>query len=71
MMGKIEGKRRKGQMMRYSDNITNSMNTNLIKPQETMEDRGAECTTVHGVIKSWTDLGIEHTYIRVFDLTIF
>ena len=51
MIGKIEGKRRKGQRMGYLDNITNSMSTNLSKPQETVEDRGAECTTVHGIIK--------------------
>ena len=49
MMGKIEGKRRKGwQRIRWLDSITNSMDMNLSKLQETVEDRGAGRAAVHG-----------------------
>ena len=40
MMGKTEGKRRRQQRMRWSDSITDSMDMNLSKLQETVEDRG-------------------------------
>ena len=55
MMGKMKGKRRRGwQRMRWLDSISDSMNMNLNKLQEVVEDRGAWCTAVHGVLKSWT-----------------
>ena len=42
MLGKIEGKRRRGrQWMRWSDGITDSMDMNLSKLQKTVDDRGA------------------------------
>ena len=42
MLGKIEGRKRRGrQGMRWLDSITNSMNMNLRKLQEIVEDRGA------------------------------
>ena len=54
-LGKIESRRRSGwQRMRWLDSITNSVGMNWSKLQETVEDRGAWCATVHGVINSQT-----------------
>ena len=56
MLRKIEGKRRRGQQrMRWLDN-TDSINMNLCKLQERVEDRGAWHAAVHGVAKRWTQL---------------
>ena len=42
MLGKTEGKRRRGQQrMRWLDSITNSMDMNVSKLQQTVKDRGA------------------------------
>ena len=55
MLGKIEGGRRRGQQkMRWLDDITNSMDMNLSKLQETVEDRRAWCASVHETVKSQT-----------------
>ena len=57
MLGKTEGKRRRGQQrMRWLDNIINSMDMNLSKLQEVVEDRGAWCVAVHEVRKNGTEL---------------
>ena len=54
MLGKIEGKRRGQQKMRWLDSITDSTDTNLGKLWETVEDRAAWHATVNEVVKSWT-----------------
>ena len=57
MLGKIEGKRRRGQQrMRWLDGIIDSMDMILSKLQEVVMDREGWHTSVHGVTKSWTRL---------------
>ena len=57
MLGKIEGKRRKGwQMMRSLNDITDSMDTSLSNVWELVMERETWHAVVHGVTKSWTRL---------------
>ena len=73
MMGKIEGKKRRGQQrIRWLVSITNSMDMNLNKFWEIVEDRGAWHAAVHRVAKSqtwlsdWTTTIHKHYRIHVY-----
>jgi len=67
MLGKIEGKRRRGwQRIRLLDGITNSVDMSWSKLQETVKDREAWPGAVHAAMKSWTWLSDQTTKQRNF-----
>ena len=56
MLGKIGGKRRGRQSIKWLDDIPDSMDMSLSKLQKMVKDREAQHAAVHGFAKSWTQL---------------
>ena len=61
MLGKIEGRRRGQERMKWLDGITDSMGMNLSKVQETVKDREAWRAAVHWISESYTTEQLKDT----------
>ena len=65
MLGKIEGRRRRGwQRVRWLDSTTDSTDMNLSKLWEIVKDREGWYAAIHGITKSWTQLTTEQQYLQ-------
>ena len=72
MLGKIEGRRRGRQRIRWLDSIIDSMDMSLSRLWEMVKNREAWCATVHGVTRSQTQLsdGITTTMRKLLNYKI-
>ena len=65
MLGKTEGKRKRGgQRMRWLDGIPDSLDINQSKFQDIVKDRGAWCAIVYGVSESDMTLQMNNNYFE-------